>query len=82
MSSRPGFSSNYVSTATLYDVRLSDYRILEQYIICDECWLRSPSFQSSSIVYITSMDNTSMHELAIQGLKERLEMKKFYPHKS
>ena len=42
--------------------------MLEKYIVCDACWLRFPSFESSSVLYITPTCTSSMHELIKQGM--------------
>ena len=42
-------------------------------MVHDVCGVRSPSFQSSSASYITSMNNTSLQEQVIQGLEEGSE---------
>ena len=35
---------------------------LEKYIVCDVCGLRSPSFGSSNVLYITPADTSSMQD--------------------
>ena len=47
--------------------------ILEKYIVCDACGLRSPSFESSSVLYITPTCTSSTQELIKQGMKQKLE---------
>ena len=47
--------------------------MLEKYIVCDACELRSPSFESSSVLYITPTCISSMQELIKQGMKQKLE---------
>ena len=42
-------------------------------MVCDVCGLRSPSFQPNSVLYITIINNASLHELVMQGLEEILE---------
>ena len=44
--------------------------ILEKYIFCDVRGLRSPSFESSAVLYITPTDNASMQELVLQEHKQ------------
>ena len=44
--------------------------MLEKYIVCDACGLRSPSFGSSSLLYITH--TSSMQELIMQGMQQKL----------
>ena len=45
----------------------------EIYFVCDACGLRSPSFESSSVLYITPTCTSSMQELIQQGMKQKLE---------
>ena len=47
--------------------------MLEKYIVCDACGLRSPSFESISVLYITPTCTSSMQELIKQGMKQKLE---------
>ena len=47
--------------------------MLEKYIVRDACGLRSPSFESSSGVYITPTCTSSMQELIKQWRKQKLE---------
>ena len=47
--------------------------MLEKYIVCDACGLRSPSFESSSVLYITPTCTSSMKELIKQGMGQKLE---------
>ena len=47
--------------------------MLGKYIVCDACGLRSPSFESSSVLYITPTCTSSMQELIKQGMKQKLE---------
>ena len=47
--------------------------MLEKYIVCDACGLRSPSFESSSVLYITPTWTSSMQELIKQGMKQKVE---------
>ena len=44
--------------------------MLEEYIVCDACRLRSPSFQCSSVLYITPTCTFSMQELIKQGMEK------------
>ena len=41
--------------------------------MCDVCAVRSPSFQSNNVLYITVMNDASLQELMMQGLDGRLE---------
>ena len=52
--------------ASLFDIFLSF--LLEKYIVCDVCGLRSPSPESSSMLYISLTDTSSMQDLILQGL--------------
>ena len=47
--------------------------VLEKYIVCDVCGLRSPSFESSSVLYISPTDTSSMQNLIFQGLQQKLQ---------
>ena len=47
--------------------------MLEKYIVCDACGLRSPSFESSSVLYITPTYTCSMQGLIKQGMGQKLE---------
>ena len=47
--------------------------MLEKYIVCDACGLRSPSFESSSVLDITPTCTSSMQELIKQGMKQKIE---------
>ena len=46
---------------------------LEKYIVCDVCGLRSPSFESSSVLYISPTDTSSMQNLILEGLQQKLQ---------
>ena len=45
--------------------------MLEKYIVCDECALRSPSFESSSVSYIIPIFTSSMQELMMQEMQQK-----------
>ena len=47
--------------------------VLEKYIVCDVCGLRSPSFESSSVLYISPTDTPSMQNLILEGLQQKLQ---------
>ena len=47
-------STTYPMGASLSDILFSF--VLEKYIVCDVCGLRSPSFESSSVLYISPTD--------------------------
>ena len=65
-------SNDYNSTGvSLFEILFSF--MLEKYIVCDACGLRSPSFESSSVLYITPTCTSSMQELIKQGMKQKLE---------
>ena len=40
--------------------------VLEKYIICDICTVKSPAFETTSLLYVTPTDCTSMQELLMQ----------------
>ena len=44
-----------------------------KYIVFDVCGLRSPSFEFSSVLYITPTDTSSMQDLILQGLQQKLQ---------
>ena len=56
--------------------------MLEKHIVCDACGLRSPSFESSSVLYITPTCTSSMQELIKQGMKQKLEKSCFWCKKN
>ena len=60
-------NSTYPMGASLSDILFST--VLEKYIVCDVCGLRSPSFESSSVLYISPTDTSSMQNLILQGLQ-------------
>ena len=64
-------STTYPMGASLSDILFSF--ILEKYIVCDVCGLRSPSFESSSVLYISPTDASSMQNLILQGLQQKLQ---------
>ena len=47
--------------------------VLEKYIVCDVCGLRPPSFESSSVLYISPTDTSSMQNLIVQGFQQELQ---------
>ena len=53
-------STTYPTGASLSDILFSF--ALEKYIVCDVCGLRSPSFESSSVLYISPSDTSSMQK--------------------
>ena len=57
--------------ASLSDILFSF--VLEKYMVCDVCGLRSPSFESSSVLYILPTDTLSMQNLILEGLQQKLQ---------
>ena len=57
--------------ASLSDILFSF--VLEKYIVCDVCGLRSPLFESSSVLYISPTDTSSMQNLILEGLQQKLQ---------
>ena len=57
--------------ASLSDILFSF--LLEKYIVCDVCGLRSSSFEYSSVLYISPTDTSSMQNLILEGLKQKLQ---------
>ena len=47
--------------------------MLEKYIVCDACGLRSPSLESSGVFYITPTYASFMQELIMQGMQQKIE---------
>ena len=47
--------------------------MLEKYFVSDACGLRSPSFESGSVLYSTSTYTSSMQELFRQGIQQKIE---------
>ena len=64
-------STTYPMGASLADILFSF--VLGKYIVCDICGLRSPSFESSSVLYILPNDTSSMQNLLLQGLQQKLQ---------
>ena len=64
-------STTYPTGASLYDILFSF--VLEKYIVCGVFGLRSPSFESSSVVYIISTETSSMQDLTVQGVQQKLQ---------
>ena len=70
--SMPDSSSTTSPTGTsLSDILFSF--VLEKYIVCDVCGLRSSSFESSSVLHISSTDSSSMQNLILEGLQQKLQ---------
>ena len=57
--------------ASLSDILFSF--VLDLYIVCDVCGLRSPSFEPSSVLYISPTDTSSMQNFILQGLQQKLQ---------
>ena len=64
-------STTHPTGASLSDILFS--LVLEKYIICDVCGLRSPSFESSSVLHISPTDSSSMQNLILVGLQQNLQ---------
>ena len=64
-------STTYPMGASLSDILFSF--LLEKYIVCDVCGLKSPSFESRSVLYISPTDTTSMQNSILQGLQQKLQ---------
>ena len=66
----PDLSSTTSPTgASLSDILFSF--VLEKYIVCDVCGLRSPSFEFSSVLYISPTNTSSMRNLILEGLQQK-----------
>ena len=62
------------STTSPMGASLSDLLfsfVLEKYIVCEVCGLRSPSFESISVLHISPTDTPSMQNLILEGLQQR-----------
>ena len=68
-------NDNNSTAASLSEILFSF--MLEIYIVCDACGLRSPSFESSSVLYITPTCTSSMQELTKQRMEFFLEKSRF-----
>ena len=44
--------------------------VLEKYTICDICTMKSPAFETTSLLYVTPTDSPSMQELLMQEHKQ------------
>ena len=77
------YYGSHVSNST--GVSLSDILfsfMLEKYIVCNVCGLRSPSIESSGVLYISPTHTSSMQELIMQGLQQKLEKSCFRCNKN
>ena len=63
-----GSNDNNATGVSLSEVLFSF--MLETYIACDACGLRSHSFEFSSVLYITPTYTSSMQELITQGMQQ------------
>ena len=63
-------STTFPTGASLSDILFSF--VLVKYIVCDVCGLRSPSFESSSVLYISPSDTSSMQNLILEGFQQKL----------
>ena len=64
------------STTSPMGASLSDLLfsfVLEKYIVCEVCGLRSPSFEFSSVLHISPTDTPSMQNLISEGLQQKLQ---------
>ena len=79
--SMPDSSSTTSPTgASLSDILFSF--VLEKYIGCEVCGLKSPSFESSSVLYISPTDTSSMQNLILEGLQQKLQKSCFRCNKN
>ena len=62
--------TTFPTRASLSDILFSF--VLVKYIVCDVCGLRSPSFESSSVLYISPTDTSSMQNLILEGFQQKL----------
>ena len=77
------YYGSHVSNST--GVSLSDILfsfMLEKYIVCNVCGLRSPSIEFSGVLYISPTHTSSMQELIMQGLQQKLEKSCFRCNKN
>ena len=69
----PYFGSSDDNSTGVYSSEILFSFMLEKYIVCDACELRSPSFESTSVLYITPTCTSSMQELIKQRMKQKIE---------
>ena len=46
---------------------------MKKYIVCDVCRQRSPSIEFSNVLYISPTDTSSIQNLILQGLQQKLQ---------
>ena len=63
-------NDNIISKGSFSELLFSS--VLEKYIICDICTMKSPAFETTSLLYVTPTDCTSMQELLMQEQKQKL----------
>ena len=63
-------NDNISSTGSFSELLFSF--VLEKCIICDICTVKSPAFETTSLLYVTPTDCTSMQELLMQEHKQKL----------
>ena len=54
----------------------------EKYIVCHACGLRTPSFESSIVLYTTPTSTSSIQELIMQGMQQKFEKSYFQCRKN
>ena len=64
-------TQQFILWGSLSDILFSF--VLEKYIVCGVCGLRSPPFESRSVLYISPTDTSSMQNLILQGLHQKLQ---------
>ena len=64
-------STTYPMGASLSGIMFSF--VLEKYIVWDVCGLRSPSLESGSLWDISPTDTSSIQNLILQGLQQKLQ---------
>ena len=62
-------ATTYPTGASLSDILISF--VLEKYIVCDVFGLRFPSFESSSVLYITLTNASSVQDLILPGMQQK-----------
>ena len=65
-----GSNDNKATGVSLSEILFSF--MLEKYIVCAALGLSSPSFESNIVLYITPTYTSSMQELIMQGLQQKL----------